>query len=150
MEFKSLENYSIRKDRWGIYRQCIPCRTQKSYRWRDNNKHKFDISVKNHRIKNRETVKEIRNKCQKKYYERNKDIIREKRKLQIQTPEYKAYRKKYLRRWYDIWDIVLYLWVKYKIKEITKRWYRIMRFWDCQLFIIARKHLTPLKHKPLY
>jgi hypothetical protein len=51
-----------------------------------------------------------------------------------------------LKRWFEAWDIVYYHDLKYKIRQCTPRWYLIMRFWDCSLHVVARKHLIP-QHK---
>lgn len=141
-----ISTYPIRKERGNLYRDCVLCRRKKSAAWREKNPHKVKISLNNYRIIRRDRLKERKPAHSRKYYEENKEKIKEKMRIYTKTEHHYANRKKVWREWYDIGDHVYLAGEKFRIIEIRPGvWYVIRRNANYPPITVSRKKLVTEK-----
>lgn len=146
LQYFPYDSYPIRKERWQPYRDCVLCRRKKAAKWRKNNPNKVKVSNKNYRIINRDEFRLRKVMHTKKYYEANKEDIKEKQRNYTKTEQHYKTRKRLWRKWYDIGDNVLFNWQKFRIIGVRPCvGYLIQRYWSPVPITVSRKKLTPIK-----
>lgn len=151
---KDLKEFTKRNDRPNWYRSiCKMCDAIYAQQYRINNSNKQKIAVTNWRIINREKYLQ-----QKRDHEKERKLndpelaekIRDKNLAYKKTKAWKRSQKKWIRKWYDIWDDVMYMCYKYRILEIIPwKWYRIRKYWPEWITIIRPRRLLEKKKSPI-
>ncbi len=147
LEYYLLTSYPIRKDRGQPYRHCLLCKRKKANDWQKENAYKVRISHNNFRIKHREIIQSRKIWYANRYYEKNKEMVKEKMRVYSKTKNYYDNVKKRWRKWYDIGDDVMMNDQKFKIVAIRPSvWYVVRRRGQIMEITVPRRKLTPIKY----
>jgi len=142
---KPLDSFTRRNDRKNSYRwRCKACEAKAATERRNENRNHYNTVQKNYTIKNRDHYLKMKREKEKRYREnpeyRAKVYARTKKYMS--SDRWKEVLRRAYRKWFDIWDDVIYCDYKHKILEIIPRkWYKIRRYWPTWFTIIVPRRL---------
>lgn len=148
LEFRALDEYSMRSGRKSPYRYCKTCQRAISTTYREENKWKMDILWKNYRIIHRDEIRE-KNRIRAQVFraERREEYIEQKNRY-CSSDKCRTMKRRNYHRWYEIGDTVTYRWDKWKIVGKSTHWHQISRHWLPPI-TVPRRLITAIKPRNL-
>ena len=150
---KDLEEFAKRNDRSNWIRSiCRKCDAAYARQYRKENAHKHKIAYTNWRIINKDRYLQHKRDHEKERRLSDPELakkLRERNLAYKKTEAGKACQKKWIRKWYDIWDDVIYMCQKYRILEIIPyKGYKIRKYGPEWIILIRPRRLLEKKKSP--